>query len=477
MSSKAGKITAGKARERIEILEESIASRRHRLDQLHTRLERSDVPDERLVTAKTRLERRIEQEEEQLVKLLRLLDRQDVDAPDESEDFEAEEELEDLHRSFEEIRQNVAHIQARIDGHPEVPRDLETRLSSCESRVSRREAVDSELFARVMSLQTALDQERQAARKLARRFKEQEQKMEDLREAVEDAVVTTVDLAGRLEELAELSAPVEDPTTPTWHSELEQLQQAAADLQASLEGLRRQVSESFTQAAQEREAIRTHQEASESAFSQQLAQVELPSFLSDAAEATAQSVSELRRQLESLEAARLLGDSASTETTSQVSSSLITRLESLENAVSDRSNSNNPEQLATIEQRLAALEHLTPESPLPSAELLSRLDALESATTPTVEEQVILRLQALENAPRSASPELPGELVSRLKTLEFAYESLKSSVASAPTNTDVRAQATWDSAPDRQPAAFAPVQERAGRRAATFGTRTARPIS
>ncbi len=475
MSSKAGKITAGKARERIESLEESIASRRHRLDQLHTRLERSDIPDERLVTAKTRLERRIEQEEEQLVKLLRLLDRQDDDAPDESGDFEAEEELEDLHRSFEEIRQNVAHIQARIDGHPEVPRDLETRLSACESRVARREAVDSELFARVMSLQTALDQERQAGRRLTRRFKEQEQKTEDLREAVEDAVVTTVDLAGRIEELAELTAPVEDSVAPTWHSDLEQLQQAATDLQNSLEGLRRQVSESFTQAAQEREAIRNQQEASESAFTQQLAQVELPSFLADAAEATAQSVTELRRQLDSLEAARQ-GDSQPQETTPLVQD-LSVRLESLELALSSKAQSDDSEPFDAIQQRLTALEQLKPEPSLPNSELLSRLDALESTTTPTVDPQLILRLKALESASGSTSPELSGELVARLKNLEFAYESLKTSVASAATSTDGKSPATWEAAPDRKPAVFAPAKEQAGKRAATFGTRTAQAIS
>lgn len=265
MTSKAGKLTAGKARERIEGLRESIASRRHRLEQLRTRLDRSDIPDERLLTAKARLERRIEQEEEQLEKLLHLLDRQESEEPDESVDFEAEEEIEDLHRSFEEIRQDVVQLQARLDSNPELPRDLDGRLAACESRISRREAVDSELFARVMSLQTALDQERQSARRLARRFKDQEQNMEALREAVEDAVVTTVDLAERLEELAELTSPV-DPLAPApWVAELDVLRSALAESREGLDRLRDQTAEFFETAKRERRELREqHQETASS---------------------------------------------------------------------------------------------------------------------------------------------------------------------------------------------------------------------
>lgn len=274
MTSKAGKLTAGKARERIEGLRESITSRRHRLEQLRTRLDRSDVPDERLLTAKARLERRIEQEEEQLEKLLRLLDRQESEEPDESVDFEAEEEIEDLHRSFEEIRQDLVQLQARLDSNPELPRDLDGRLAACESRISRREAVDSELFARVMSLQTALDQERQSTRRLARRFKDQEQNMEALREAVEDAVVTTVDLAERLEELAEMTSPVDPPAPPPWVAELDVLRSALADSREGLEHLRAQTAELFETARREHQELREQHQKTASSLADCLEQLE-----------------------------------------------------------------------------------------------------------------------------------------------------------------------------------------------------------
>lgn len=265
MSTKRGKLTAGKARERVASLEESISARQHRLDQLEARLERTDAPDERLLTAKTRLERRLVLEREQLEKLQKLLQR-DTSQPEESGEYFASEEIDDLHRSFEEVRQNLAQMQARIES-TELPRDLGSRLSSFEERVTRREEVDSELFSQVLSLQTALDQERQAVRRLSRRTREQDQSLDALREAVEDSVVATVDLAERLEELEEAMSESSEAkgagsphTTPIALSgEMEMLRELAEDARRGLLGLQKQVAESLATAAQEREALRVAQ--------------------------------------------------------------------------------------------------------------------------------------------------------------------------------------------------------------------------
>lgn len=196
MASKRSKLTAGRARERISTLEESLKVRIHRLEQLDSRLERSSQPEERLISAKQRLERRIELETGQLEKLRKLL------SGSESGSSEASDEFDDLHQSFEEVRTSVAQIQARLEV-TELPRDLPLRLTSFEERIARREEADSDLFGQVLTLQTALDQERQTVRRLNRRVREQDQSIEALREAIEDSVVATVDLAERLEELEE----------------------------------------------------------------------------------------------------------------------------------------------------------------------------------------------------------------------------------------------------------------------------------
>lgn len=267
MSTKRGKLTAGKARERVASLEESIAARQHRLDQLVARLERTEAPDERLLTAKSRLERRLDLERDQLEKLNKLLQR-DTGRPEESvEDF-GSEEIDDLHRSFEEVRQNVAHMQARFDSS-ELPRDLTNRLSSFEERVSRREEVDTELFGQVLALQTSLEQERQALRRLSRRTREQDQSLDALREAVEDSVLATVDLAERLDELEESlsehaetkSASAGDATfsPPAPGSEIEELKDLVEDTRRGLLTLQSLVQEAFQQAEQDSEDLRREQ--------------------------------------------------------------------------------------------------------------------------------------------------------------------------------------------------------------------------
>lgn len=233
MAQKRGKLTAGKARERITSLEQSIAAREQKLEQLIARLERTENPEERLVTARKRLERRLTIEREQLEKLVNLLAPETADTP--SESF-VSEEIEDIHRSFEEMRQNVAQIQARFE-NTEVPRDLPLRLSSFEERIVRREEADSDLFAQVLSLQTNLDQERQTVRRLSRRIREQDHSIDALREAVEDSVVATVDLAERLEELEE---NITDRATPSREPAPQRMD---ALVQAATEGIADEVRE------------------------------------------------------------------------------------------------------------------------------------------------------------------------------------------------------------------------------------------
>lgn len=273
MSTKPGKLTAGKARERIASLEESVLARQHRLEQLDARLERSESHDERLLTARTRLARRLALEKEQLEKLLKLLER-NSEQTEESSEFFGSEEIDDLHRSFEEVRQNLSQMQARLESS-EIPRDLPGRLTSFEERMTRREEVDSELFGQLLALQTALDQERQAVRRLSRRTREQDQSLDALREAVEDSVVATVDMAERLEELEEaISESAEARATAFMEGSAKANSQAASpDVEAmrelleearrGLTDLQRQVEESLPAAAAQREELR----AAEAAFS------------------------------------------------------------------------------------------------------------------------------------------------------------------------------------------------------------------
>ena len=202
MSSKRAKLTADKARERITSLEESIVNREARLEQLNVRIARSENPEEKLFKARERLERRIQLETEQVQKLKRLLGRRvNASVRDSSEMFNSEE-IDDIHRSFEVVRQDINQMKVRLES-ADLPRDLPNRLNSFEERISRREEVDSDQFTQLMSLQTALEQERQTIRRLTRHAREHDSSIDAIREAVEDSVVATVDLAERLEELEE----------------------------------------------------------------------------------------------------------------------------------------------------------------------------------------------------------------------------------------------------------------------------------
>lgn len=209
MSSKRSKFTIDKARERITSLEESILAREQKLDQLKSRLSRSVTPDKKLIAAEERLERKLVLERDQVQKLRRLLSRRNITAvPDSSEDFHSEE-IDGLHRSFEEVRLDLTQMKARLES-VDIPRDLPTRLTSFEERINRREEVDSDLYSQILGLRNTLDQERQTVRRISRRFREHDQSIEALREAVEDSVVATVDLAERLDELEENVSPEEE---------------------------------------------------------------------------------------------------------------------------------------------------------------------------------------------------------------------------------------------------------------------------
>jgi chromosome segregation ATPase len=224
MSSKRAKLTADKARERLTGLEESIVAREQKLEQLHSRISRTSSPEAKLLQAKVRLERRIALEREQVQKLKTLLGRRITPSRDESAEFFGSEEIDVLHRSFEEIRQDLSQVKLRLD------KSDPGRLGALEERIGRREEADSDLFTQIMNLQTALDQERQTVRILSRRVREQDQNLEALREAVEDSVVATVDIAERMEELEET---LNDGTGANDPSPLREAFQADVTLQLS----------------------------------------------------------------------------------------------------------------------------------------------------------------------------------------------------------------------------------------------------
>ena len=400
MSTKRGKLTAGKARERVASLEESISARQHRLDQLDARLERNDSPDERLLTAKTRLERRLLLEREQLEKLQKLLAR-DVSQPEESGEYFGSEEIDDLHRSFEEVRQNMVVMQARIDSS-EMPRDLTVKLSSFEDRVARREEVDSELFSQVLSLQTALDQERQAMRRLSRRTREQDQSLDALREAVEDSVVATVDLAERLDELEEsLSENTDSKGTNgsggsiAMSGDIEILRELAQDARRGLLDLQKQVMESLAQATREREELRMAQAefVEKQSRAESLAEDLEDTVVRRLEEAVgSQLVSAVDAQMEVALAARMAQLDMTeivSKSTTLVAGDQSSLVEQIESALNSRLDDMLASRLETLlAQRLDAL--LVARLPLTPAEvcdssaaelssLLARLAALESA--------------------------------------------------------------------------------------------------
>jgi chromosome segregation ATPase len=233
--SKRAKMTADKARERIIKLEESIASRESKLESLKARLSRSPNPEEKLVAAQARLQRRLGLEQEQVQKLKRLLSRHSNTVDQESSEYYDGEDIEDLHRSFEEVRQDLSQVKSRLES-ADLPRDLPSRLTSFEERIKRREEVASDLYGQILNLQNALDQERQTVRRLSRKIREQDQNMDALREAVEDSVMATVDMVERLDELEEGHADSAEgnESTAALKSRLEDLQSQFEELESLL---------------------------------------------------------------------------------------------------------------------------------------------------------------------------------------------------------------------------------------------------
>lgn len=407
MSTKRGKLTAGKARERVASLEESISARQHRLDQLDARLERTDSPDERLLTAKTRLERRLLLEREQLEKLQKLLAR-DVSQPEESGEYFGSEEIDDLHRSFEEVRQNMVAMQARIDSS-EMPRDLTVKLSSFEDRVAHREEVDSELFSQVLSLQTALDQERQAMRRLSRRAREQDQSLDALREAVEDSVVATVDLAERLDELEESLSESADSKganesggSVATSGDMEMLRELAQDARRGLLELQKQVMESLAEATREREELRLAQAefAEKQSRAESLAEDLEDTVVRRLEEAVgSQLVSAVDAQMEVALAARMaqldLTEIVS-KSANPVSGDQGSLAEQIESALNSRLDDMLASRLETLlAQRLDAL--LAARLPLTPAEVSDSSAASELSS-------LLARLEALESTHRDPTP-------------------------------------------------------------------------
>lgn len=252
MAYKREKLTYSKTRERILSLEESISTRQHRLNQLNLRLERSDSADERVLEAKARLEQRIQLEFDQLNKLNRLL-RSSANRAEASSEYVISQELDEVHRSFEEVRQGLTQIQSRMDS-VETPRELVNRVSSFEDRLARREEVASELSSSILAVKASADQERQFLRRLQRSVREQGQSLEALREAVEDSVVATVDLAKRLEEIEDSISDCAAGQESRGRSsrELESTHKLVEPLQLELQSLDARLAEGLEKAAVER---------------------------------------------------------------------------------------------------------------------------------------------------------------------------------------------------------------------------------
>ena len=234
--SKRAKMTADKARERINKLEESIAARESKLETLKARLSRTPNPDEKLLSAQSRLERRLGLEQEQVQKLKRLLSRHADTASQESSEYFDGEDIEDLHRSFEEVRQDLSVVKSRLES-ADLPRDLPSRLTSFEERIKRREEVSSDLYSQILNLENALDQERQTVRRLSRKIREQDQNLDALREAVEDSVMATVDMVERLDELEEGQQDSDDSAADTtdFKTTLESLHSRIQELESQIQ--------------------------------------------------------------------------------------------------------------------------------------------------------------------------------------------------------------------------------------------------
>ena len=181
-SSKKRSLTPSKARERLNELEESTTARQARIEQVEERLSRLDTPDPKLSGFLDKLLRRQKAELTQLEKLQNLLaSRAKKRAIDSSEPAALpSEELDALHRSFEELRAGLRQVR-------------EADLDDLGRQVARIQ-VEFEEF------RNEVEDER---RKLQRSHGDLVENQEALSETLEESVVGTVDVSGRCDDIEE----------------------------------------------------------------------------------------------------------------------------------------------------------------------------------------------------------------------------------------------------------------------------------
>lgn len=235
MSAKRRSLTASKARERLNELEESTKARQHRIDQIEARLARSDEPDQKLTEFRQKLLKRQKAELSQLEKLQSLLKRNR--RSESSEDGPPSGELEALHRSFEDLKAGLDEVRAQLDDRPR--EDVLGRLDQLEDRLGRAVERLDRHHREITELGRELEQEKQQQRRLSRGQNELEEGLENFRETLEETVVTNVDLTARAEDFDERI----DSLSDFWEEQFQQLSGKIQDIGTALGGFREEVDE------------------------------------------------------------------------------------------------------------------------------------------------------------------------------------------------------------------------------------------
>lgn len=190
-------MTLSKARERVTELEESTAARQARIEQVQARLNRLSRPDAKLTAFLEKLERRQRAELAQLEKLQNLLasrKTKKVSEPEESVESRPVEELETLHKSFEDLRANLREVKEELDNR--TGPDWEPRVEGLERKLLR-------LHDDLTDFRGDFEGERQAIRRIQRDKAEFEESLESMRETVEEDVVSAVDTSRKIDDLEE----------------------------------------------------------------------------------------------------------------------------------------------------------------------------------------------------------------------------------------------------------------------------------
>lgn len=190
-------MTLSKARERVTELEESTGSRQARIEQVQSRLNRLSRPDAKLTAFLEKLERRQSAELSQLEKLHNLLasrTTKKASEPEESVDSPPAEELETLHRSFEDLRANLREVKEELDNR--TGPDWEPRVEGLERKLLRTHDDLTEF-------RSDFEGERQTIRRLQRDRTELEESLESLRETLEEDIVSAVDTSRKCDDLEE----------------------------------------------------------------------------------------------------------------------------------------------------------------------------------------------------------------------------------------------------------------------------------